>query len=92
MPVAIEFFTWVAAVPREDRKLVVRSQNVPGELKFDLDRVEAGGNHHWGGYMVGVAKALDGLRRRVPGANLLIKGNVPQGSRAEFIRHRWKLR
>jgi len=80
MPAAIEFFTWVAAAPRQDRKLVVRSQNFPGQLEFDLDRVEAGGKHHWGDYVVGVAKMLEESGRRVPGANLLIAGNVPQGA------------
>jgi len=80
MPAAIEFFTWVAAAPRRDRKLVVRSLNFPGELEFELDRVEACASHHWGDYVIGVAKALEGARHRVPGANLLISGNVPQGA------------
>lgn len=80
MPAAIGFFTWVAAAARGDRKLVVRSENFPGQLEFELDRVPAHGSQHWGDYVVGVAKTLDESGHRVPGANLLIGGNVPQGA------------
>ena len=80
MPVAVEFFTWVAAAPRRDQKLVVRSENLLEQHEFSLDGVHAHGSHHWTVYIVGVAKILEDSGRRLPGANLVIYGNVPQGA------------
>ena len=80
MPAAIAFFTWVAAAPRRDRRLVVNSENFPGQLEFDLDRIQGRGSHHWGDYVVGVARVLEAAGHRIPGANLLIRGSVPIGA------------
>jgi len=80
MPAAIAFFTWVAAVPRGDRKVVVNSQNFSEQLEFDLDRVQRRRGHHWGDYVVGVARILETGGHRIPGANLLIRGSVPIGA------------
>jgi galactokinase len=80
MPAAIEFFTWVAVATRSDRKLVMNSENFPGQLEFDLDRVQGRGGHHWGDYVAGVARILEAAGHRIPGANLLIRGNVPIGA------------
>jgi galactokinase len=80
MPAAVGFFTWVAVAPRCDRKLVVRSENFQEQLEFSLDTVPARGSHHWSDYVIGVAKTLQESGRRLPGANLLIHGNVPQGA------------
>jgi len=80
MPAAIGFFTWVAAASRDDRKLVVRSENFREQLEVSLDTVQVQGSHRWGDYVVGVAKMLEASGRRLPGANLLIYGNVPQGA------------
>jgi galactokinase len=80
MPAAVEFFTWVALAPRRDRKFVVRSENFLEQFEFSLDSVPARGSHHWGDYVVGVAKMLEASGRRLPGANLVIRGSVPQGA------------
>ncbi len=80
MPAAIGFSTWVAAGARRDRKLVVRSENFGEQVEISLDNVPERSRHHWSDYVVGVAKMLDGSGRRIPGANLLIEGNVPQGA------------
>jgi galactokinase len=80
MPAAVEFFTWAAISPRQDRKLVVRSENFQEQLEFSLDAIHASGSHHWSDYVVGVAKILEASGRRLSGANLLIHGNVPQGA------------
>jgi len=79
MPAAVEFFTWVAVSPRQDRKLVARSENFQEQVEFSLDDVRAR-SHSWIDYIVGVAQVLEGSGRRLSGANLLIEGNVPQGA------------
>jgi galactokinase len=80
MPAAVGFFTWVAASPRNDRKLVVHSDNFGEQLEFSLDDIRARGGHEWSDYVLGVAKMVGASGRRIPGANLLIHGNVPLGA------------
>lgn len=80
MPAAVGFFTWVAVSPRHDRKLVVHSDNFQEQLEFSLDSVQPHGSHHWSDYVMGVANVLDTSGHRLPGANLLLYGNVPQGA------------
>ena len=80
MPAAIDFFTWVAVTPRDDRKLVIRSQNFDQQFEFSLDGVPSSGGHQWSDYVLGVARAFEQAGHRIPGANLLIAGNVPLGA------------
>jgi galactokinase len=81
MPAAIGFSTFVAAAPRLDRRLVVRSENYHEERVFDLDEVDPKPLGHWSDYVRGVSVILE--RRadhRLRGANLLVKGEVPLGA------------
>jgi galactokinase len=80
MPAAVGFFTWVAASPRNDRKLVAHSDNFAEQREFSLDDLHAQGGHEWSDYVLGVAKMVEASGRRLPGANLLIRGNVPLGA------------
>lgn len=80
MPAAIGFGTWVAAAPRSDRKLVVRSENLKEQVEVSLDDKAQRGKHHWSDYVVGVAKMAEIAGLNLAGANLLIIGNVPQGA------------
>jgi galactokinase len=80
MPAAIGFYTWIAASARDDRKLVVRSENFQEQFEFSFDSMPAHGSHSWSDYVVGVAQILEVSGRRLSGANLLIHGNVPQGA------------
>jgi len=80
MPAAIGFCTSVAAAARKDRKLVMRSENLVELAAFSLDDLPARGSHQWSDYVVGVAKMLESSGRRLPGATLLIHGDVPQGA------------
>src|SRR5882724_10817060 len=80
MPAAIGFHTEVAAASRSDRKLVIHSENYSERAEFDLDRLPAAGVGYWTDYVVGVAKMLDGSGSKLQGANLLIRGNVPEGA------------
>jgi galactokinase len=80
MPAAIGFGTRVALAPREDRKLVVRSENFSEQLEFDLDDLPDRSSGHWSDYVIGVAKILSHSGSGLVGANLLIEGDVPQGA------------
>lgn len=80
MPAAIDLSTWVAVSPRNDRKLVVRSQDLDGvvELNLDLQRPKAAGD--WSDYVYGVALEIDRRGQRLPGANVLVASEVPIGA------------
>jgi galactokinase len=80
MPSAIGFSTWVAASDRDDRRLVIRSGQFPGEFEFDLDHLPARGAGSWCDYVVGVAVALRQTGHALKGANLLVQGEVPIGA------------
>jgi galactokinase len=80
MPVAIGLYTWAAATPRDDRRLVVRSENFDQQVDIDLDRMPGETSGHWSDYVVGVATMLLQSGSKLRGANLLIHGDVPQGA------------
>ena len=77
MPAAIGFSTRVAIAPRSDRKLVLASANLSETVEFELDFLPASAQKHWSDYVVGVAKMLLEAGVALPGANLLIAGDVP---------------
>ena len=80
LPAAIEFYCWVAAAPRTDRRLVIHSENFNETIEANLDSIAAGSKGHWGNYPLGVAQALQEARKRLRGANVLICGEVPLGA------------
>src|SRR5437867_3239288 len=86
MPIALDWCTWVAASPRADRRLVVRSREY-GEtvtIHLDDDGGDDGPSAGWSRYVHGVAKTLDRNRDRgqgrVVGADLMIASDVPIGA------------
>lgn len=80
MPAAVEFSSLVAISPRPDRKLLIQSNQFPGELEFDVDRLPAHRTSSWRDYVLGVAVVLRQHGSALQGANLLLHGNVPIGS------------
>jgi len=80
MPAAIDLSTWVAVSPRNDRKLVVQSQDLEGVVELDLDRQRPRAAGNWSDYIYGVALELGQQGVRVPGANLLVASEVPIGA------------
>ena len=80
MPAAVGFYTQVAAGLRNDRKLVVHSENFLERVEISLDNLVPRGEHHWSDYVAGVAKMVEATGRSLPGANLIINGIVPQGA------------
>jgi len=80
MPAAIAFATWAAIANREDRRLVVHSENYAETVEFDLDDPSIRARGHWSDYVVGVAITLERSGITLRGANLLIRGEVPIGA------------
>jgi galactokinase len=80
LPAALELATTVAAAPRADRTLRVRSLLTGETVAFDLDAADARPRRHWSDYVRGVAIMLERAGHRLPGADLLIASNVPVGS------------
>jgi galactokinase len=80
LPAAIQFHTKVAIALREDRKLIFYSENYAEQVEFDLQQLPATPRQHWSDYVIGVARKLEEQGTRLPGANLLIYGDVPQGA------------
>jgi galactokinase len=79
MPVAIDLFTWVAIAPREDRRIRVYSSNFSETREMSLDEVPVRAGE-WSDYIFGVAVTLERSGYRLPGADLLITGEVPIGA------------
>src|SRR5450631_2161041 len=85
MPAAIQFYTTVAIARRSDRMLRIRSTNFAETLELPLPAADAaapqrGAGTHWADYVLGVARALRQHGIVLPGADLLIHGEVPLGS------------
>jgi len=79
LPAALELSTWVAAAPRADRLLRVRSLRGGGLVEFDMDEPAPQPRHDWSDYVRGVAVMLERSGVRLRGADLLIDGDVPVG-------------
>jgi galactokinase len=80
MPAAIPFHTKVAIAARADERLVIFSENYREQVEFAMADLPPAALGHWSDYIVGVASKLKEQGICSGGANLLISGNVPQGS------------
>src|SRR5258708_3943322 len=80
MPAALGFSTFVAVAPRTDRKLVIHSEEFPGNFEFDLDHLPETRTGAWCDYVLGVAWALRQKGPKLAGGNLLVHGEVPIGA------------
>jgi galactokinase len=73
LPAAIDLATYAAAAPRDDRRLVAASLELPGELDGELGQLRP--QRNWTDYVAGVAA----FGKVGQGANLLIASEVPIG-------------
>jgi len=80
MPAAVGFSTFVAIAARPDRKLVVHSEQFPGNFEFDLDHLPPQRTGNWCDYVLGVATVLQQQGHQLAGANMLIHGEIPIGA------------
>jgi galactokinase len=79
-PVAIDFQTQIAVGKRADRRVMVTSENFAEHVECDLDHLPSSRRGDWSDYVVGVVGQMERRLGRLPGANLLIHGNVPLGA------------
>ena len=80
MPCAIGFSTQVAIYPRQDRKLVIHSEEFSEQCEFDLENLPSRGKGVWSDYVLGIAVMLRQMGHSTPGASLLVRGEVPIGA------------
>ncbi len=76
---AIGRHTWVAASPRNDRRLVVHSEWARQTLRFAPRPPVPTGHGFWGDYVLGMWSALAAGRVKERGVNLTITGDLPPG-------------
>ena len=79
-PVAIDRATYVAARPRDDRRVHMLALDIGEEDAFDLDNFGHSAEHPWSNYIRGVVKGLLVAGHELGGANLLITSDVPRGA------------
>jgi galactokinase len=78
---SIDRDTWIAAAPRDDRRVRLRSLNVEGAHEFPAEGAPAGARcEGWALYVEGVAMMLEQAGHPVTGADLLVHGTVPLAS------------
>jgi galactokinase len=80
LPAAIDLFCWVAVAPRNDRTLVLFSENFDDTVEVRLDDLHIRATGKWADYPLGVAWALERAGFRLRGANIYIKSDVPLGA------------
>lgn len=82
LPAAINYQTWIAAAPRDDRELHIVAHNFADEsVSFNLDAVmQQDPAMPWSNYVRGVVQELRKKNYRLRGGNLFIAGNVPAGA------------
>jgi galactokinase len=80
LPAAIGFSCWTAIAPREDRKLVIHSENFGETAEGELGDLVPDPDSKWSNYPMGVAWALEESGKRLRGADVYISGDVPLGA------------
>ncbi|MGC2560555.1 MAG: galactokinase [Terriglobales bacterium] len=80
MPMAIGFYTWIAAAKRDDRQLEVYSEHFDEKISISLDALAGPPRKHWSDFIRGVAAILQQAGYHLSGANLVIHGEIPLGA------------
>src|SRR5512139_1178161 len=80
MTMTIDRDTWIAARPRDDRKVVIYSLNTEGGGEFKLDQIEHDTAAPWTNYVRGVARFLEAAGHRLTGFDGLVHSTVPFSS------------
>ncbi|MGA2020766.1 MAG: galactokinase [Candidatus Sulfotelmatobacter sp.] len=80
LPAAIGFSCWIAIAPRNDRKLVLYSENFDESVEAELDNLIHSRTGSWPDYPLGVAWTLQRAGYHLTGADIYILGEVPLGA------------
>jgi galactokinase len=80
LTLAVDRNTWLAARPRDDRKVEVYSLNMEGGGAFDLDEIGQNPDSPWTDYVRGVAAVFQAEGYTAHGFDGLIHSTIPFGS------------
>lgn len=80
MTMTIDRDTWIAARPRDDRRLSLHSLNVTGGETVSLDAITRSEKTPWINYILGVADVLQQAGHDLTGFDGLIHSTIPFGS------------
>jgi len=79
LPFNTGLYTWIEAMPRNDRIVRLRSRNLDDVRSFSLDDVTPPDDPDWVAYVMGVSAELEQEGFRLQGADLDIDGEIPLG-------------
>lgn len=77
---AIDRDTWIAACPRKDARIRIRSLNLNGSGEFDLQNIAYDEETPWTNYIRGVASVLQQEGNQLVGFDGMIHSTIPIGS------------
>ena len=77
LTMTIDRDTWIAARPRTDRTVRVRSLDMGGESIFSLDAITFDGELRWANYVRGMASVMQEAGYTLTGVDALIHTTVP---------------
>ncbi|SMF24774.1 galactokinase [Alteromonadaceae bacterium Bs31] len=82
LPVAINFYTAIAASKRDDRRIeAIALDEAAGKVSFCLDeKMQLDNEQPWSNYLRGVIAEMQSAGLLLTGANMVISGNVPLGA------------
>ena len=80
MPTNTALHTWLAIAPRDDRQLRMYASRFNESVEVSLDDLRATPNGGWQEYPKGVLHVLQERGFELPGADILIAGEIPLGS------------
>ena len=80
LPAAVNRYVEMAARPRGDRRMRLRSVNFSETFETDLNGIDRGKTPRWAAYILGVVFELHKLGIELPGCDLAVAGDVPVGS------------
>jgi galactokinase len=80
MTMTVDRDTWIAASPRTDGQVRIRSLNIEGESKFSLDNIKHDQRVPWSNYVRGMAFVMQQAGYDLQGFDGLIHSTVPFGS------------
>jgi galactokinase len=82
LPLAIGRQSLIAARPRKDRQVtVIAADFANAEYRFELDEAAApSADQPWSNYVRGMVAAMQAAGYALTGADIVLAGNIPQGS------------
>jgi galactokinase len=82
LPIAIDLDIWIAARPRDDRRVCITALDIPDHStdEFSLDDIEHHPDLRWANYIRGVAFYLEQAGASLRGMDALIASDIPPGA------------